>query len=248
MRKIFFVLVAALWVAAGIQLIQSLNTEEEEQIVQAFKQTNCLAAEGKVTAHMKLNEYQTRTGQEQMLRDVAAQLGITGSVDVTSQTSDGRSVVELQRQAAEAKVSMSIVTIEEESDGEIMTQQYFKAEIILYDHLECALYYKDDIEDAIAEYGKEADTGLQFYGELSGSITQDRRDEMLDNLFDKISAKVCRGFENENVYTVYAYTKGVDEYERINGEKVNVTAAVTFDEQKNVTCFYLAVPVIAEDY
>ena len=248
MRKMMMVFVGVLWIAAGIQLIKNMNQEDEEQIVQAFQQTNCLATECKLTAEMKLGEYRTRIGQEQMLQDIAAGLGIHGSVDMTSQTEDGKTVVRLSREASQAQITMDVLTTEEEVEGMVESEQYFRAQIVLYDNLECAFYYKEDLERALSSYGENAQTGIQFYGELAGKLSDEKRDMIIEQMFDKISANVCRSFKTENVYTVYAYTDGLDEYRRINGEKVNVTAAVTYHEEDDKTCFYLAMPVIKEDY
>ena len=248
MRKILFLLVALLWVAAGVQLIQNIYPEDEEQIVQAFRQTNCLDMESRVTAAMGLDGYRTGNEQETMLRTIAGQLGVTGKCEVSMEAVSGKNVVELQRQAAKAQVVMRIVTIEEEKGEEISAKQYFKAEITLYDNPECALYYKTDLEKILASYEKDADIRLQFYGELPGSLTQKQRQDKLDELFDGISASVCRSYEDGNVYTVYAYSKSAGEYKWINGDKVNVNAAVTYDETRDSTCFYLAIPVIDGDY
>lgn len=248
MRKILFLLVAVLWIVAGIQMIQNIDAKEEEQIVQAFRQTDCPDMESSVTAEMELDGYRTQSEQETMLKDIAGQLGITSDCEVSMSAVSGRSVTELRRQAAGAEVFMRIVTLEQEKETEISTKQYFHAEITVYDNLECTLYYKKDLEKILAEYAQNPVVRMKFYGELPGKPGKEECQNKIDELLDGISASVCRSFEDGNVYTVYGYTEWIDEYMWINGEKVNVNAAVTYDEIKNSTCFYLAVPVIDGDY
>lgn len=248
MRKILFLLVAALWIVAGLQFIQNTDTGDEEEIVQAFRQTNCLDMEGSVTAVTELDGYRTVGEQEEMLKALAGQLGITAECEVSMDAVSGRNVVEICKEAAGADTALRIVTLEQENGNEISTKQYFRAEITVYDNVECALYYKKDLERILAEYGENADIRIELYGELPGSYETGERQDKIDELLDAISATACRSFEEGDVYTVYAYTRGVDGYKWINGDKVNVNAAVTYDEIKDCTCFYLAVPVIDGDY
>ncbi|MCI8372477.1 MAG: hypothetical protein HFI75_08785 [Lachnospiraceae bacterium] len=250
MRKIFFVFVALLWVVAGIQLIENLNQEDEGQIVQAFNKTNCMNAGSLVQASGQITDgYQTKEEQIKILERIAQELGIKGSYEISEEKEAQRSEVSLYREAAQAETRLRVISVENEISDTIMeTSQYLLVEIQLYDKLECAVLYKENLADILRGMGITADISLQFSGEMQGSISQEERDSLVEHLLESISGKVCQKHEEAGVYTVYAYTDLVEEYQRINGRNINVTIAVTFDETKNRTKLYLATPLMKEDY
>lgn len=250
MRKIFFVFVALLWVVAGIQLIENLNQEDEGQIVQAFNKTNCMNAGSLVQASGQITDgYQTKEEQIKILERIAQELGIKGSYEISEEKEAQRSEVSLYREAAQAETRLRVISVENEISDTIMeTSQYLLVEIQLYDKLECAVLYKENLADILRGMGITADISLQFSGEMQGSVSQEERDSLVEHLLESISGKLCQKHEEAGVYTVYAYTDLVEEYQRINGRNINVTIAVTFDETKNRTKLYLATPLMKEDY
>lgn len=249
MRKLFFVLVAVLWVVAGIQVIRNVNRGDEEQIVEAFNRTNCMDAKSEVLAEGSLKGYRTHDKQVEVLENVAKKLGIESSWEIREQQDGSRHVLELFREAAQAQVSLRIISVESEEENSVVnTSQYVTAQISLYDDLECAVLYKEELENALREVMEEPKVSLQFHGELQGALTKAERRALIDQLLENISAKEQRAYEEEGVYTVYAYTELAQDYETIRGEMVNVTVAVTYDELAQQTILYLATPVLKGDY
>lgn len=250
MRKLFFIFVALLWIAAGIQLIQNLNKEDEEKIVEAFNQTNCMDAQSSVHAQAQLNDvYHTKKEQETILREMAEELGITGELEVEQESEPGRNVLALIRRAEKAQTILKIVSIENEPQENIIeTVQYLFADIQLYDKLECAVLYKENLERIIRKYDEAATINLEFYGELPGRLQEKERESLKNHLLESISAKVREEHTSDDVYTIYAYTELVDKYEQIKGKTVNVSIAMTYDEINERTCLYLATPLLKGDY
>lgn len=250
MRKIFLVLVTLLWIVAGIQLIRNLNKEDEGQIVQAFNKTNCMGAESRVQASGQIIDgYKTKEEQTKILEKIARELGIKGSYEIGEEKEEKRSVVSLYREAAQAETSLRVISVENEISENIMeTVQYLLVEIRLYDKLECAVLYKENLEKIMRGMGISAEISLQFSGELQGEVSREERDSLVDQLLKSISGKVCQKHEEAGLYTVYAYTELVDEYQRISGKNINVTIAVTYDETKNHTTLYLATPLMKDNY
>lgn len=250
MRKIFFVFVAVLWAVAGIQLVQNLNPEDETQIVQAFNKTNCMNAMSRIQVSGSLAKgYQTLSEQENTLKEIAAAIGITGDYQLSEERDGARSTLILCKQAAKAETVMKIVTVEDEiSDNIVESIQYLAVEIELYDRLECAVSYKENLEEIVKEYGITEDVSLQFSGVLPGNISADECSSMTSQLLRSISAKIQTKHEEENLYTVYAYSDRIEDFKTINGHKVNVMVAINYDEENNQTGLYLATPFLNQDY
>lgn len=250
MRKLFFVFVALLWIMAGIQLIQNLNREDEGQLVEAFNKTNCMAAKSSIVLSGELDkEYQTQEKQEQILRGIAEELGITGGCEITKEQDGTRMTLQLYKEAAHAETNLRIVSIENEiSENVIEAAQYLLVEISLYDKLDCAVIYKENLEKMAAQMGMSAEVSLQFEGELPGEVKGQEREEIVEHLLESISAKIRQKHEEDGLYTVYAYTELAGKSQRIKGKDVNVNVAVTYDEQNQCTKLYLATPILKEDY
>lgn len=250
MRKIFFVFVALLWIVAGIQLIQSLNKEDEGQIVQAFNKTNCMDATSKVQASGQIIDgYKTKEEQTKILEEVAQELGIKGNYEIMEEKEENRSTLKLYREAAQAETILRIISVENEISDHVMeTVQYILAEVSLYEKLECAVLYKDSLETIMKDLGVNAEVSLQFSGELQGEISGEERDSLVSQLLKSISGKVCQKHEEAGLYTLYAYTDLVEDYQRISGKNINVMVVVTYDETKNHTTLYLSTPLMKEDY
>ena len=104
------------------------------------------------------------------------------------------------------------------------------------------------MENILQEYGIEETVKLQFSGNLPGQISEEEREAIAEQLLESISAKVRSRHEETGIYTVYAYTKLVDEYENVSGTPVNVMVGINYDEENNRTGLYLATPFLNEDY
>ena len=68
------------------------------------------------------------------------------------------------------------------------------------------------------------------------------------DMLDMMNAKLSVGRHMEDVYTVYAYNKGIKNYIMIGKDKVNVNICIGYDEEKNETTVYLATPMNMQDY
>lgn len=250
MRKIFFLFVAVLWMAAGFQLIEKLNQEDEVQIVQAFNKTNCMNAMSKIEVSGSFNmEYKTISEQQDILVEIAEELGITGDYQITDKKDGARTIVELEKKAERAETMMKIVSVESEvSDNVVETIQYLVVKIQLYDNLECAVAYKENLQKTANKYGITSEVCLQFSGELPGQTDDREKKAIAEQLLESISASVVTEQKEGELYTVYAHSDVIGEAYKIKGEAVNVTVAINYNEETNQTGLYLATPFLNEDY
>ena len=250
MRKLFFVFVGILWVAAGIQLIRNMNVENEEQIIEAFNNTNCMEAKSTVRSGGRLEgEYKTIQEHKEILENIATQIGLTKQYEITEQEEENKKWLSLSKKARNAQTLIKIITVESEiTDGISEISQYIVGEIVLYDRMECAVLYKEKMEKIMASHNVSAHTSLEFEGMLAGKIQSAERAGIVNQLLDEISATVSREWKEEDMYVVYSYTDMMDDYNKINGRKVNVNVVMTYDEIQEMTRLYLATPVMEDNY
>ena len=79
-------------------------------------------------------------------------------------------------------------------------------------------------------------------------MTLSERNNMADLLLEQIEGKVVSEHRDEELFTIYAYTKLIKDYDMRSGEPVNINIAFNYDESQNLTNVYLSTPIIREDY
>lgn len=272
MRKFLFVFVAVLWVIAGVQLIENFNEGSEEEIVQAFNKTNCMEMEGKIQGSVKLTgSYRTRKEQEKILKDIAKEIGINDNYVIEEKNNKDESNIEnnkekkkisekklknteqtvlyLTKTAAQATTTIRFVTIEEwNGENTVEFNQYIMVDMVLYDQLECVVIYKNKLDDILSKYETDADVFMQFEGILYGKMKKYEKEQFVQGLMDEIEAEQVCKYDQDGLYTVYGYTDFVKEYTEVNGEEINVSVVVTYEEENQCSKVYLAIPFLHGDY
>ena len=67
-------------------------------------------------------------------------------------------------------------------------------------------------------------------------------------LQDAINAQIVAENRDSDIFTIYAYSKGVGSYITIGDSKINMNIAIGYDEEQNRTEVYLSSPVNSLDY
>lgn len=250
MRKILLGFVTVLWILAGVQLTKEFHQEDENKLVEAFSKTNYTEAESKIEVCGDFHqEYLTSDEQEQFLVEVAKEIGITQNYDLTTACEDNRKEVVLYKNAKQAVSMMKIVTVEHEIEENVMdTEQYFILELTLQNSVEPAMLYKKRIENIMEKYPVLCTYTIDFDGSFYGILTLEEKNKITNQLLHSLFASVIEEKRTQELYSVYAYTKLVEDYRLVNSEKVNVNIVVNDDEDKNMTHIHVVTPIMNGDY
>ena len=84
-------------------------------------------------------------------------------------------------------------------------------------------------------------------GIYGGILTMTQKDLLALDFLESLGARSVME-QREEMYVVYGYTKKLSDKIKVNGEKVNVTLAITEDKKKNVTKIYMATPILNESF
>ena len=92
---------------------------------------------------------------------------------------------------------------------------------------------------------KEGNTCTQgtVRGKLSKEVAQDMFHAMGGS-----EVLAADSLVSENYYTAYGYTAGIKKYKTINGKRINMNVAVSYDEKKDVTNVIFGSPIVNSDY
>lgn len=249
-NRSIWVFVIVLWAVVLLYLISRQNYYREEEIVEAFMQTPYSSVQSRVEAFGALpGSYLLEEEREKLVKEIANMLGITEPYSLDKTESEDIQSVVLCKPAKQA-VTNIVYQLKTTMNGQLEAEanQYVSISILLSDSVDSGLRYKDMLEDIFEIYGIEGEVSVSFTGEIAGNLSLKERNTLAEKLIDDINGKIVRQFRSEELFTIYGYSRRLKEYEEVAGEKVNFNLAAAYDEERNLTQIYLAIPYMMEDY
>lgn len=249
-NRSIWIFVIVLWAVVLLYLITRQNYYREEEIVEAFMQTPYSTVQSKVEAFGALpGSYLIEEEREKLVKEIANMLGITEPYSLNKTESEDIQSVVLCKPARQA-VTNIVYQLKTDANGQLETEakQYVSISILLSDSVDSGLRYKDMLEHIFEIYGIEGNVSISFTGEITGNLSLKERNSLAERLIDDIRGKIVRQFRSEELFTIYGYSRRLEEYEEVAGEKMNFNLAIAYDEERGVTQIHLAIPYMMEDY
>ena len=94
----------------------------------------------------------------------------------------------------------------------------------------------------------EISTTIQLVGDYAGYLPLERRNEITEDILDALGAEVVYEYREHDLYTVYGYTAGLDNYITVDNKKINVHIAMSQNEEHYRTILYLASPILPDTW
>lgn len=193
--------------------------------------------------------YLTDIEKEKLLGNIAGAIGVSKPYSLSNERKDGVNTMALNKDSVNGSVNIKMITTEERlSDKSIKSTQHVYIKLNLYDNVECACDYKELITGLFDAMGITGNVNVNLIGTVSGMLNRDEKNRVADNLLESLEAKVVAECRDNDFFTIYAYSKGIEDYITIGGSKINVNIAMNYDENKNMTNIYVSSPVNSLDY
>ena len=96
-------------------------------------------------------------------------------------------------------------------------------------------------------YSEAPQTNINIDGQYTGKLGTEQKDAITMELLEKLEAKIVAE-HREDSYVVYAYTPLIEEYKTVGKDKINLTIAIIYNEEENVTEVLLATPLLNQDF
>ena len=132
----------------------------------------------------------------------------------------------------------------EENDS----RQYIIINLAMDADMESALAYRKKLEDIMEGYVKDSRSSANVIGRYDGKLTLQERDTVADGLIEEMGARIVTENRDMRLYTIYAYSPYISDYEIQDGEAVNINIAMYYNEKEDQTYLYAAVPLVGLDY
>lgn len=254
--------VMLLWTAVGAQIVANKVFMKDGDIIGAFMNTNSGLMEStlEVTANYG-NQYLTREDKLSLISFLSNELGIRFDEQVQNYETPERKEAVFVKETKRAKTTIKVVTVNginsvdafalnsEQSSG---VTQYVMVRLTIYEDTNNDILEYQKIIKSLFEKLKVAKTNmnttLQLSGAFAGNLLLETKNKMADRMIDSLNGTIVFENRQDDLYTIYAYTGLLDEYIKVDGNKINIQVAMSYDEEMNSTKIYLATPIISGDW
>jgi len=254
--RLLWILIAAAWLFVFLKLLVGAVFEKNTSLVAAFSVTNPqeISASVEVTAKYPLGNLSDKN-KLLVLEEVADAIGLTLDAEPKVTESETRQEISFFKDALAADTEVKVITLYKDNiidAGEpeaVEPVTYLYTKISLNKSLDTVLAYKTLLEETLEDLScTEISTTIQLVGDYAGYLPLERRNEITDDILDALSAEVVYEYREHELYTVYAYTAGLDNYITVDNKKINVHIAMSQNEEHYRTVLYLASPILPDTW
>lgn len=242
--RIAFVCLIGLWVIAGTKYVTEKIIYRERNLKEALAVVGPGCTTGTVALAAKLPDaYLTEADQKQLIRFVADRIGLTVDTEPKPLTEGTQSGFCYQKKAKYADTSIKLLRV---GDVQSDNKYYLLVRLSLAeDKGDGVAYFRRCIGELATELElSEVQSSVQLSGSFPQDMTLAARNHLTDRILKKLGCEVVCENREEDLYTVYAYTKGLDEYIVSGNDRINVQLAMYYDEINEETVLCVASPVI----
>lgn len=244
-RRLLWMLIAAAWIFVFLKLLAGAIFEKNTSLVAAFSVTNpdAISATVEVAAKYPMENREEKE-QKKMMEKIAAAIGLSieGEPEITE--TEQRKELRYYKDALAADTEIKVIQLQKEAEGE---ENYLYAKICLNESLETVLAYKVLLEKTLQELAcTEISTTIQLVGDYAGYLPIDRRNEITERILSALEAEIVYEYKEEDLYTIYAYTAGLDNYITVEDKRINIHIAMSQNEERYRTVLYLASPILPD--
>lgn len=239
-----------IWAVTLIQGYALTKESGEEKSLEVFQTLQLASMEGSVEINAPLNKlYLNQKEKENVLRQLAAELGIQSGYEVADDSKDNIERMLLKWTAEKETINLSITTINVPmGDGNYKQDQYVYMTCDVEENTEKLLAYKVLMEKMMTRRGLSPSTNLNFRGSKSGTMTLEEKKQITGQLFRSLEATEVESVKEEDLYTVYGYSSLLEDSVAYGENEINLNLAFTYNEAEAKTVFYLSMPYIRMDY
>ena len=156
--------------------------------------------------------YLTQEEKKRLVENIASALGITSSYGLATVCEDEVNTTVLSKESVNGSVTIKAITQEPQT-------QYVYVNITVYNNIDCAVSYRELVEGMFDAMGIQGNVNMNLVGSLEGALNRTEKNELADGLLDRLGAKVVTENRDNDIFTIYAYSKGAGSYITIGGKK-----------------------------
>lgn len=239
-----------LWIAVITQVVVNHLFLRDFQITEAFIKTDMEEMESslEIIAESQ-SEFLSEANKKEIILKIANAIDLNVDRDITVIKDGSYSEYSFLKEAKSARSEIKVISLEEETKGIAQIRHYIIIRINVFKSIQSIDNLKSDINKALIDIGvTNKQVTMEFEGAYNGLISRDDKKSIAKNLVKELHGEVILEYEENELFTVYAYTGLINDYIMSLDSKVNIQIAMTYDEELNKTMISLATPILSHDY
>ncbi len=244
------ILAILLWIIAIYNIIAfGRDGDAKETLVSAFNQIQLNEMSASLEAFGYYGDvYLSKGAKETFVKDIGYELGLN-YCDVVTEYNGKIATTTLTKDGKYADTKVSLVTHEENlSENVIESHQYVMIQIDLGSNIDAAMDYQSVLKSLFEKMEIDGDVTVNLTGYRDGNSDLALRNMISDQFIEQLDAEIVAENRTKELYTIYAYTNRVEDYIEVSGKKINLNISVHYEETDDRTYYYVATPIINEDY
>lgn len=244
-------IVGVLWIAVISQIIVNKAFVSEKRIMDAFIDSDTDIAESKINVAIDYGKtYLTKSDKEDLIAYFADAIGLDKDYKVETEKKKNTTSVSAKKKSKNADTSIEVISVDQKLSGKSTgVRQFILVELGVYEKFNSILDYKNKLEKATRKLSPQDYQCITKYaGTYDGQLSKKQRDTKVQELLDKVQARVVDKIDDGSIYTVYAYTGLVEDYVKASGKRININIVVSYDEEEDKTNISLATPLLNDSY
>lgn len=239
-------------IVIGIMLVRGIKVKDidgSRKFVEAFSETafKVEAAELNIWGEY-MPKYMQMDDMGVVVNEIATGLGVQGVTPVLEQ-SETKKTYTLIKTSLDATTKIQFVeTITPLDNKTYQAKNYLVVNIVLHNKCQSITYFQELLGDYFKKLEIRPTTGLTITASKAGAISVPSAEAVMTHLVQALNGDVKSVFLEDEIKSIYGYTKDVKDYVTANGEKINMDLSVTYNELEDKTYLYGAIPVITFEY
>ncbi|MBC7958388.1 MAG: YwmB family TATA-box binding protein [Vallitaleaceae bacterium] len=239
-------------IALGLVMMRGIRLNELEgskKFIQAFATTSFQVEATELNIWGEyMPKYMEKQEMERVVKDFASYLGITDGHEALEEKNDKR-IYTLTKKAGDATTQIQLVeTIKNIEADTYQAKNYLMVNIVLHHKYQSITYFEEKINDYFKKLKIQTTSGLTVTATKNGEISEVTAEGVMTQLVNALGGEVKAVFLEDELKSVYGYTKYFDNYITASGKKINMDLTVTYNEKEDRTYLYGAIPIITFEY
>lgn len=182
--------------------------------------------------------------KKNMLENLALKMGITDGYTFSEGRGDGFTKYVLTKEGKYATTILQVISLL----GKDEPEQYITMKITTAENVDKAFGLYEKVKRIYEEIGVEGQVSLEVEMEQQGNVLETPDKNLEKEILSLAKAETVDTIRENDIYTVYGYTKLEDSYLVLNDEKVNIQLVMTYDEAQDKTYIKAGLPIVNSSY
>lgn len=244
--KISFLIVVWSIVAVQMYVNYRQHIQLQQSTVTAFSVVKNEVTKETVQGYGKFGDMElSAASRKKMLENLAQKLGITDGYTYSGANGDGYEKIILTKKGKRATTVLQIISMEQDQKD---PEQYIAVSIVSEGKVEQGVSLYQKVKRVYEEIGVEAQVSLEIEATQEGNQVDLEKGGLPDQVFRFVHAKKVDVIKENDIYTVYGYTRLEDRYLMLNKQKVNIQIVMRYDKTKDQTYLKVGVPIVNSSY